>query len=73
MGQSESVQISSSRNPGAPGPHLTYNGHRVSRRIEDDYVDITPEMEGISKEQMEDQFISIVVRVYQMMLSSVVT
>ena len=60
MGNSESVQLSSnSRTPASP--QLIYNGHRVSRRLEDDYVDVTPEMEAISKEQMEDQFTKIVV------------
>jgi hypothetical protein len=53
MGNSESLQV---KDKG-----LSYNGQRVSRRWEDDYVDISPEMEAFSKEQMEDQFIKIVV------------
>lgn len=50
MGNSESLQ---NARPGS--------GQRVSRRWEDDYVDINPEMEAFSKEEMEDQFIKIVV------------
>lgn len=63
MGNSESLQLNANpRHSVGPGsPQLTYNGHRISRRYEDDYVDISPELESISKEQMEDQFVQIVV------------
>lgn len=63
MGNSESVQLNTNprNSSGGASQQLTYNGQRVSKRIEDDYVDITPEMEAISRDQMEDQFIKIVV------------
>lgn len=63
MGNGESLQPGSPRNPSASQIQpLTYNGHRVSRRWEDDYVDIGSEMEAISREEMEDEFKKIVVR-----------
>lgn len=68
MGNGESLQ------PGSPRPsnqpqQLTYNGHRVSRRWEDDYVDISSEMEAISREEMEDEFKKIVVSSYAVVTS----
>ena len=62
MGNNESVQLNTNPRGTGAGTQLTYNGHRISRRIEDDFVDITPEMESLSREEMEDQFIKIVVR-----------
>ena len=56
MGNSESLQVKDT-----PKGQISYNGHRLSRRWEDDFVDISPEVEAISKEQMEDEFIKIVV------------
>lgn len=58
MGNGESLQL---KDNSRRGQQLTYNGHRVSKRLEDDYVDISPEMEAFSKEEMEDQFTKIVV------------
>lgn len=62
MGNGESLQPSSPRYQGGSNQQLTYNGHRVSRRWEDDYVDISSEIEAISREEMEDEFKKIVVR-----------
>ncbi len=62
MGNGESLQPGSPRYPGGQNQQLTYNGHRVSRRWEDDYVDISSEMEAFSREEMEDEFKKIVVR-----------
>ncbi len=65
MGNSESLQLNS--NPRYSNSQVqqytTYNGQRVSKRLEDEYVDISSDviMEAFSKEQMEDQFIKIVV------------
>lgn len=61
MGNGESLQVKDSPQQSRP-QQLTYNGQRISRRWEDEYVDISPEVEAFSKEQMEDQFIKIVVR-----------
>lgn len=62
MGNNESVQLNAPSRNVVGAVTLTYNGHRISRRIEDDYVDVTPEMESLSREEMEDQFVKIVVR-----------
>lgn len=55
MGNSESVVV------GSPAHSPQYNGHRVSKRIEDDFVDLGNDTESFSQEQMEDQFAKIVV------------
>ena len=62
MGNGESLQPSSPRFQSGPNQQLTYNGHRISRRWEDDYVDVSSELEAISREEMEDEFKKIVVR-----------
>ncbi len=61
MGNSESPQLKDNRHSLANTQQLTYNGHRVSRRWEEDYVEISSDMNTLSKEQMEDQFTKIVV------------
>lgn len=60
MGNGESLQVKDNPRQ-SHTQQFTYNGQRVSRRWEDEYVDIRPEMEAFSKEQMEVQFIKIVV------------
>ena len=69
MGNGESLQLNSPR-AGGPNQQLTYNGHRVSRRWEDDYVDISSEMEAFSREEMEDEFKKIVVNYVVILLAS---
>ncbi len=63
MGNNESstVQNGSSSINRSPAPvSLTaHNGH--PRKIEDDYIDVGNDLETCSKEEMEDQFIKIVV------------
>ena len=61
MGNSESVQFRDVPRHSVGHTQQFYNGHRLSKRWEDDYVDISADMEAFSKEQMEDQFTKIVV------------
>lgn len=58
MGNSESLQLRD--NPRYSIGPATYNP-RLSRRLEEEYVDISSELDVVSKEEMEDQFIKIVV------------
>ena len=44
--------------------YTSYSGHRMSRRIEDDYVDISSELDVVlTREEMEVQFTKIVVSI----------
>lgn len=62
MGNGESHDLNSPKYSTHNQQQFTYyNGHRVSRRLEDDYVDVSSDLEVFSKEEMEDQFAEIVV------------
>lgn len=56
MGNNESLQLRDN-----PKYSIGSATSRLSRRLEDEYVDISSELEVVSKEEMEDQFIKIVV------------
>ena len=65
MGNTESSQVQNGSSPirrsPQPSPLTSINGHPAPRRIEDDYVDVGNDLETFSKEEMEDQFLKIVV------------
>ena len=63
MGNSESVQVGS---PAPNSPQLSFSGGRAAKKsvIEDDYVDVGQVVDNFSPEQMEDQFVKIVVSEY---------
>ena len=64
MGNSESGPAQNGGSPSTRSPvpaPQNGNGHSSPKKIEDDYVDLGNDMETVSKEEMEDKFLKIVV------------